>query len=49
MLVFVKLDADFSPVCTLGHASVAITLDTYSHMLPGMGSEAADAMREVLG
>jgi integrase len=33
----------------LGHASVAITLDTYSHMLPGMGSEAADAMANVLG
>jgi integrase len=33
----------------LGHASVAITLDTYSHMLPGMGSEAADAMTEALG
>jgi integrase len=33
----------------LGHASVAITLDTYSHMLPGMGSEAADTMREALG
>ena len=33
----------------LGHASVAITLDTYSHMLPGMGGEAADAMGEVLG
>ena len=33
----------------LGHASVAITLDTYSHMLPGMGGEAADAMKEVLG
>src|SRR5215217_599275 len=33
----------------LGHASVAITLDTYSHMLPGMGSEAADAMDEMLG
>jgi integrase len=32
----------------LGHASVAITLDTYSHMLPGMGSEAADAMGEAL-
>ena len=32
-----------------GHASVAITLDTYSHMLPGMGSEAADAMGEALG
>ncbi len=33
----------------LGHASVAITLDTYSHMLPGMGGEAADAMGEALG
>ena len=32
----------------LGHASVAITLDTYSHMLPGMGSQAADAMVEAL-
>jgi integrase len=32
----------------LGHASVAITLDTYSHMLPGMGGEAADAMEKVL-
>lgn len=32
----------------LGHASVAITLDTYSHMLPGMGGEAADAMSEAL-
>ncbi len=32
----------------LGHASVAITLDTYSHMLPGMGGEAADAMGEAL-
>jgi integrase len=33
----------------LGHTSVAITLDTYSHMLPGMGSEAADAIGEALG
>ena len=33
----------------LGHASVAITLDTYSHLLPGMGGEAADAIEEVLG
>ena len=33
----------------LGHASVAITLDTYSHILPGMGGEAADAMGEALG
>ncbi len=31
------------------HASVAITLYTYSHMLPGMGGEAADAMGEALG
>jgi integrase len=33
----------------LGHASVAITLDKYSHMLPDMSGEAADAMGEVLG
>jgi integrase len=33
----------------LGHASVAITLDTYSHMLPGISSEAADAIGEALG
>ncbi len=33
----------------LGHASVAITLDTYSHMLPGMGGEAAHALGEALG
>lgn len=33
----------------LGHASVAITLDTYSHMLPGMGGEAADAIGDALG
>jgi integrase len=33
----------------LGHASVAITLDTYSHMLPGMGGETADAIGEALG
>ena len=33
----------------LGHASAAITLDTYSHMLPGMGGEAADAIEEALG
>jgi integrase len=33
----------------LGHVSVAITLDTYSHMLPGMGGEAAAAMEDALG
>ncbi len=32
----------------LGHASVVMTLHTYSHMLPGMGGEAADAMEDVL-
>jgi integrase len=25
----------------LGHATVSITLDTYSHLLPGMGDEMA--------
>ena len=33
----------------LGHDSVAITLDNYSHMLPGMGGEAAHALRKALG
>ena len=32
----------------LGHATIAITLDTYSHVLPGMGSETADATDEAL-
>jgi integrase len=32
----------------LGHASIAITLDTYSHVLPTMQESAAKAMEEVL-
>ena len=32
----------------LGHASIAITLDTYSHVLPTMQSEAAKAMEDAL-
>jgi integrase len=32
----------------LGHASVAITLDTYSHMLPGMGDHTARVMEDAL-
>ncbi len=33
----------------LGHASVGITLDTYSHVLPDMQESAARAMGEALG
>jgi len=33
----------------LGHASIALTLDTYSHVLPGMDGAAASAMDEALG
>jgi integrase len=33
----------------LGHATIAITLDTYSHVLPGMGDQTASAMDSVLG
>jgi len=29
----------------LGHATIAITLDTYSHVLPGMGGQTAEALR----
>ncbi len=32
----------------LGHATIAITLDTYSHLVPGMGGQAANAMESVL-
>ncbi len=33
----------------LGHASITITLNTYSHVLPDMQDSAADAMEVVLG
>ena len=32
----------------LGHATIAITLDTYSHVLPGMGDQTARAMQGAL-
>ena len=32
----------------LGHASIQITLDTYSHLLPDMGEKAASAMDDAL-
>ncbi len=33
----------------LGHSSVAITLDIYSHVIPGLGDIAALAMEDTLG
>jgi len=30
----------------LGHANIAITLDTYSHVLPDMQEKAAKALEE---
>jgi integrase len=32
----------------LGHTNIAITLDTYSHLIPGMGDYAARAMDDAL-
>ncbi|MDP9485863.1 MAG: tyrosine-type recombinase/integrase [Actinomycetota bacterium] len=32
----------------LGHSNIAITLDTYSHVLPGTGDEAAGAIENAL-
>jgi integrase len=32
----------------LGHATISITLDTYSHVLPGMGDQTAVAMERAL-
>ncbi len=31
----------------LGHATISITLDTYSHVLPNMQSEAVAAMEDI--
>jgi integrase len=33
----------------LGHASIALTLDTYSHVLPGMDGGVATAVEDALG
>ena len=33
----------------LGHCSITQTMDTYSHVLPGMGDVAATALEEALG
>ena len=33
----------------LGHASIAITLNTYSHLLPDMQDSAVEAMEAALG
>jgi integrase len=38
-----KIDSEM-----LGHSSIAITLDIYSHVIPGMGDAAANAMEDVL-
>lgn len=32
----------------LGHATISITLDTYSHVLPSMGDQTAVAMERAL-
>jgi integrase len=32
----------------LGHANIAITLETYSHVIPGMGDATARAMEDAL-
>jgi integrase len=33
----------------LGHSSIAITLDVYSHVIQGLGDAAALAMEDVVG
>jgi integrase len=33
----------------LGYSSIAITLDTYSHVLPGLGDVAVRAIEDVMG
>jgi integrase len=33
---------------TLGHSQIGLTLNTYSHVIPALGREAADRMDDVL-
>jgi integrase len=33
----------------LGHSSIRLTLDLYSHWMPSMGSHTADGVDEALG
>jgi integrase len=33
---------------TMGHANISQTMDTYSHVMPGMGDAAATALEEAL-
>jgi integrase len=37
------------PEHALGHASIALTLDTYSHVIPGMDGGTGGAIDEALG
>ena len=32
----------------LGHATVAVTLDVYSHVIPGMDAQAANAVASLI-
>jgi integrase len=32
----------------LGHASIQVTLDTYSHVSPGMQHQAAEALDDII-
>ena len=32
----------------MGHANISQTMDTYSHVMPGMGEAAATALEEAL-
>jgi len=34
---------------TLGHSNIGITMDTYTHVLPELQRQAADAMDRALG
>lgn len=34
---------------TLGHSAIAVTMNTYSHVLPSLQREAADRMNDLIG
>ena len=46
MLVFKDVHPKYGQEL-LGHANISITLDTYSHVIPGMGNQTVDAMEGI--
>ena len=41
-------DDDGERLLTLGHSAIAVTMNTYSHVLPSLQRDAADRINDLL-